>query len=165
MAKAEKVTKSAVEDFTKASDAFFKGQFPAFEFPKVDFPNAYREFAEKGVAQAKAGYERVKVAAEEAGEVMETTYATAAKGVSAYNMKVLEATRTNVNAHFDFIGALFSVKSPAEVLELTQAHTRKQFETLASQGKELAALAQKVSAETAEPIKVGFTKAFGKIAA
>ena len=164
MATAKKPASAATEQFQNATEALFKGQFPAFEFPKVDFPNAYREYAEKGIAQAKQGYERVKAVAEEAGEVIETTYATAAKGVSSYNLKVLEATRTNVNAHFDFIGQLLSVKSPAEVVELTQAHTRKQFETFASQGKELAALAQKVSTETAEPIKAGFTKAFSKVA-
>ncbi len=168
MAKAEKAAQAATKNFTTASDAFFKGQFPGFEFPKMagfefpkgEFPVAYREMAEKGMAQAKQGYERVKAVTEEASEVLETTYATAAKGASTYNLKVIEAARYNVNAHFDFISALFSVKSPAEVVELTSAHTKKQLETFVSQGKELAAIAQKVSAETVEPIKTGVTKAF-----
>ncbi|MEA2935571.1 MAG: hypothetical protein QOD74_2217, partial [Variibacter sp.] len=44
------------------------------------------------------------------------------------------------------------------------AHARKQFETLSAQSKELASLAQKVSTETAEPIKAGFSKAFNAVA-
>jgi phasin len=160
MAEAKKAVKTATESFEKATDSFFKGQFPAFEFPKTELPVAYREMAEKGLAQAKQGYERVKVAAEEASELIESTYATAAKGASAYNLKLIEATRANVNAHFDFMSALLSVKSPSEAVELASSHTKKQFETITAQGKELTAIAQKVSTETAEPIKAGLSKAF-----
>jgi hypothetical protein len=56
------------------------------------------------------------------------------------------------------------VKTPAEFMELTTAHARKQFETMSEQAKELAALAQKVAAATSEPIKAGVTKAFGNAA-
>ena len=56
------------------------------------------------------------------------------------------------------------MKSPSELVELSTAHARKQFETLTAQSKELAALAQKVATETAEPIKTGVTKAMKKVA-
>ena len=39
---------------------------PKFEMPKFEVPPAFREFAEKGVAQAKENYEKVKTAAEQA---------------------------------------------------------------------------------------------------
>jgi hypothetical protein len=45
-------------------------------------------------------------------------------------------------------------------MELSTEHSRKQFETLTEQTKELAALAQKVTLATAEPLKTGVTKAF-----
>lgn len=165
MATAKKAAPAAATtDFAKTTEAFFKGQFPGFNMPQVEFPTAYREFAEKGLSQAKQGYERAKAVAEEASEMIETTYATAAKGASTYNMKLLEAARTNTNAYFDFVGALLSVKSPTEVAELAQSHAKKQIEVMTAQGKELAALAQKVSTETAEPIKAGLTKAFRSVA-
>jgi hypothetical protein len=50
------------------------------------------------------------------------------------------------------------VKTPAEALELWTSHTRKQFETLTAQAKELAELSQKVASETVEPIKVTASK-------
>jgi hypothetical protein len=43
-------------------------------------------------------------------------------------------------------------------MELWTSHTRKQYETLAAQAKELAELGQKVAAETVEPIKATASK-------
>jgi phasin len=142
-----------------------KFEMPKFDIPKVEMPAAFREFAERGVAQAKDTYEKMKAAAEEATDVLETTYSTASKGASDYGLKMIETARVNTNAAFDFYGELLTAKSLSEVFELSSAHARKQFETLTAQTKELGALAQKVAAETAEPMKSGMNKAFSKVAA
>jgi hypothetical protein len=76
---------------------------------------------------------------------------------------VIEATRVNTNSAFDFCTELMTVKSFSEVIELSTAHSRKQFEAVA-QTKELGALAQKVTTETFEPVKERFTKALKKAA-
>src|SRR5215475_2313454 len=81
-----------------------KFEIPKFEIPKVEMPAAFREFAERGVAQAKDNYEKMKAAAEEATDLMESTYSTAAKGASDYGLKVIDAARINTNAAFDFAG-------------------------------------------------------------
>jgi phasin len=141
-----------------------KFEIPKFEMPKFEVPPAFREIAEKGVAQAKETYEKVKAAAEEATDVLEDTYTTAAKGASEYNLKVLEAARTNSNALFDFAKELLDAKSLSDVVELSTAHSRKQFEVLTAQTKELATLAQKVATETAEPIKAGVGNVFKNVA-
>jgi phasin len=140
-----------------------KFEMPKFDIPQVEMPAAFREFAERGVAQAKDTYEKMKAAAEEATDVLETTYSTASKGASDYGLKVIEATRVNTNAAFDFANELITAKTLSEVLELTSAHARKQFEALTQQSKELGALAQKVATETAEPIKSGMSKAFAQV--
>jgi hypothetical protein len=57
-----------------------------------------------------------------------------------------------------------TVKSLSEAIELSSAHTRKQFEAVTAQTKDLAALAQKVTAEAAEPVKTGLTRAFKAVA-
>ena len=139
-----------------------KFEMPKFDIPKVEMPAAFREFAERGVAQAKDTYEKMKAAAEEATDVLETTYSTATKGASDYGLKMIEAARVNTNAAFDFAGELITAKTLSEVVELTSAHARKQFEALTQQSKELGALAQKVATETAEPIKSGMSKAFNQ---
>jgi len=141
-----------------------KFEMPKFEIPKMEMPAAFREIAERGVAQCKDTYEKMKAAAEEATDVLETTYSTASKGASDYGLKVIEAARTNTNAAFDYASELIAAKTLSEIVELSSAHARKQFEALTAQGKELGALAQKVATETAEPIKAGMNKAFSKVA-
>jgi phasin len=133
---------------------------PNFEMPKMEIPAAFREIAEKSVSQAKETYEKMKSAAEEATDMLEDTYATATKGVSDYGLKLIEAARENTNSAFDFATQLMAVKSLSELVELSTAHTRKQYEAITAQTKELAAIAQKVAVDTAEPVKESFGKVF-----
>ena len=105
--------------------------------PKMEVPAAFREFAEKGVAQSKDAYEKMKAAAEENTEMLETVYSTASKGATEYGLKMIEIARANTNAMFDFIESLFGVKSPSELVELSTAHARTQFETLAGRARNL----------------------------
>ena len=141
-----------------------KFEIPKFEMPKMEIPAAFREFAEKGVSQAKDNWEKMKAATEEATDVLEDSYATASKGAADYGVKLIDATRTNTNAYFDFATEFMTVKSLSEAVELSTAFTRKQFDTMTAQMKDLTALAQKVSAESVEPIKEGVTNAFKKVA-
>jgi phasin len=141
-----------------------KFDMPSFDMPKMEVPAAFREFAEKGIAQSKDAYEKFKAVAEENTAMLETVYTTASKGSTDYGLKVIEIARTNTDAMFDYVEAMFGVKSPSEFVELSTKHAREQFETLSGQGKELAGLAQKVATETAEPIKSGVSKAMKKVA-
>jgi phasin len=155
--------KAAASAATSAFE-FPKFEIPNFEVPKMEIPAAFREFAERSISQAKDTYEKMKSVAEEATDVLEDTYANASKGAADYGLKMIEATRTNTNAAFDFYSQLMTVKSFSEVIELSTAHARQQFETLTGQTKDLAALAQKVAADTAEPFKESVSKTFSKVA-
>jgi len=131
-----------------------------FEVPKMEIPAAFRELAERSVTQARDGYEKMKAAAEEATDVLEDTYANASKGATDYTLKMIEISRANTNAAFDFATELCGVKSLSDAIELTSAHARKQFEATIAQTKELTALAQRVATDTTEPFKSGVGKAF-----
>ena len=141
-----------------------KFEIPSFDMPKMEIPAAFREFAEKGIAQTKDAYEKMKATAEQNTEMLETVYATASKGSTEYGLKLIEISRTNTNAAFDFFQSLFGVKSPSELVELSTAHARAQFESLSGQTKELTTLAQKVATETAEPIKTSVASVMKKVA-
>jgi len=82
-------------------------------------------------------------------DLLENTYTTAAKGATDYNLKLVEIARTNTRAAFDYAQELLGVKSPAEFIELSTAHARKQFEAMAAQTQELTEFAQKVTTEIA----------------
>ena len=91
----------------------------------------------------------------EATTLMKDSYSAAVKGAQDYNTKFIEFARANTEAAFEFVQKLSSVKSPSEFIELSTIHSRKQFETLGEQAKELTALAQKITHATAEPLKTG----------
>jgi phasin len=160
--KAKKPVASAVAPAFEAQKFEMpKFEIPKFEMPSMEMPAAFRELAEKGIAQAKENYEKVKGAAEQATDVLEDTYSTASKGCCDYGLKVIEAARTNSNATFELMTDLMTAKSYAEVVEKSTAFMRAQFETLTAQAKSLGEHAQKVATESAEPIKESFSS-FGK---
>ena len=123
-----------------------------------EVPEQMRAFAEKGVSQARDSYDKFKDAAETHNGTMEAVFTNASKGYSAYTAKLIEFAKANTSSSLDFAQDLFGVKTPAEALELWSSHTRKQFETLTAQAKELAELTQKAAAETVEPIKATASK-------
>jgi phasin len=130
---------------------------------KTDASEQFREIAENGAAQSKKAFDTVSAATGEAANVMKNCYSTAIKGAQDYNNKVIEFTRANTNAAFDFAHRISGVKSPSEFVELSTEHARQQVETLTNQTTQLAALAQQVTLATAEPFKTGTTKAFGQL--
>src|SRR6266446_6571792 len=90
----------------------------------------FRETAEKAVSQAKNTYEKAKVASEQATDLLKETYATAAKGATDYNLKIIEFARANTNTDFDYAQDLMEVKHPSELIALSTAHVQKRFETM-----------------------------------
>jgi phasin len=124
-----------------------------FATAAIQSNEAFRETAEKGVAQAKDTYEKAKAATGQATDILKDTYATAAKGATEYNLKIIEIARINTNAAFEHAQQLLGVKSPSEFIELSTAHARKQFNTMIAQTKELSELAQKVTTKITEPLK------------
>ena len=135
---------------------------PRYEMPKMEVPAEFREMTDKGVAHARDTYAKAKVASEEAADLLENTYSTVAKGVTDYNLKLIEIARTNTRTAFDYVHELLGVKSPSEFIELSTAHLREQFDIVSAHNKELCALAREVATEAAEPIKTGVSKAFNK---
>ena len=132
--------------------------------PTTSMPASMHEKADNGIAQTKNNFRNAQAATAEAGHVFQNAYSVAAKGATDYNLKVFEIARFNTNAAFDYARELLGVKTPSEFVELSSARVRQQFETMTAQAKELAALAQKVSTETAEPLKTGLSGALNKVA-
>ena len=130
-------------------------------FPKSDATQAFRATAENGSARVKESFEKISVATAEVTAQLKDSYSTAVKGAQDYNSKFIEFAQNNTKAAIDFVQKLSGVKSPSDFIELSTDHSRKQFETLTEQTKELAALAQKVTLATVEHFKTGVTKAFG----
>lgn len=125
-----------------------------------EVPEHVRAFAEKGVSQVRDNYARFKDAAETNNDTIEAVFSVFSNGARQYSAKVMEMTKQAASANLDFAQALVGVKSPSEALELWTSHARNQFEALTAHSRELAELAQKVAADSAEPIKTNASKIF-----
>ncbi len=141
-----------------------QSQDPFSTVVPFEVPGSIREFAEKGVSQARETYEKFKDVAQSSNETIEAVYASASKGASDYSGKLIDIARTNANAAFDVAEKLVGVKSPTDVFAIWSTYARSQYEAMTAQTKELVELGQRVAAETAEPIKTASSKVFTKVA-
>jgi hypothetical protein len=138
-----------VQTFVGPPSDVLRAELPAI--PVVEMPAAFRIFAERGVAQARDAFEKTTAAAEEAANVILATYTgLATKGASEYGLKVIEIARSNTTTTFQFASDLTAARTLTQVIELSSAHIRKQFELLSLQSRELAALTEKVVIEVSE---------------
>jgi phasin len=164
--KSAKTKSSATAPFEAFNIALPKFDMPKFDLPKFDgalpnleVPVAFRDFAEKSIAQARDTYAKMKAAAEEATDMVEDTYETAREGAFAIGVKALDAAKTNSDASFAFAKDLFGAKTFAEVIELQSAFARKQFDAVSAQFKEIQDLTSKLVADTTKPVTAKVEKA------
>ena len=116
-------------------------------------PEAVRSAVEKTVAQTRDVYDRSQNALDASIATFEKSFDAAGQGAAAFNRKVIDIARRNLNSVFDLAKSLASAKDLAQVVELQAAYWQKQFSALTAQAEEVRALSTKVTAAAAEPIK------------
>lgn len=120
---------------------------------------SFREFAEKGAAQTKEAYAKMKEAAEDATKTVEATLESAQAGTVELGLKAIDALRTNAENSLSHMEALLGVKSVAELFELQTAFLRKQAEVAVEQARTLQETSKKVAEKVAAPGKSAAEKA------
>jgi len=133
-----------------------------FSIASIDpakFSESFREFAEKGAAQTKDAYAKMKEAAEDATKTVEATLESAQAGSVELGLKAIEALRTNAENSLSHMEALLGVKSVAELFELQTAFLRKQAEVVVEQAKGLQETSKKVAEKVTAPGKSAAEKA------
>ena len=116
-------------------------------------PEGVRALVEKTVAQTRDAYDRSLDAFDASLTTFERSFDAAGQGAAAFNRKIVDIARRNVDANFDLATSLAGAKNLADMVELQSAFWRKQFGVLTAQAEEVRALSTKVTADTAEPIK------------
>ena len=117
-------------------------------------PESVRALAEKTVAQTREAYDRSKDAFDASVTTFERSFDAAGQGATAFNRKIVDIARRNVDTSFDLAKSLAGSKNLSEMVELQATYWRKQFGLLADQAEEVRALSTKVTADTAAPIKM-----------
>lgn len=138
---------------TNSKDAF---SFSTFDPSK--FSESFRDFAEKGAAQSKEAFAKMKAAAEEASKTVETTVQSAQAGTVELGLKAIDALRANADMSLSHMEALLGVKSVAELVELQTSFIRKQAEVTVEQAKAMQEAAKKVAETVAKPGKEAVEK-------
>ena len=128
--------------------------------PAAEIQQSLRSALEKGVVESRAVFIKAKIATDETASAFEVSFAAAKDGALAINAKAFDALRANADASFDFLKAVFAVKSLPDLVTLQTEFARKQAETIASQTKEFGALAQKAVADAVEPLKEQAARSF-----
>lgn len=128
--------------------------------PAAEIQQSFRSALEKGVVESRAAFAKAKAAADETANAFEVSLAAAKDGALAINTKAFEALRLNADANFDFLKAVFAVKSLPDLITLQTEFARKQVETITGQSKDFGALAQKAMADAVEPIKEQVARSF-----
>ena len=116
-------------------------------------PEGVRALAEKSVAQTRQAYDRSLDAFDASLTTFERSFDAAGQGAAAFNRKMVDIARRNVDTTFDLAQSLTSAKNLADMVELQAAFWRKQFGVLTAQAEEVRALSMKVTADAAEPLK------------
>ena len=85
--------------------------------------------------------------------MFERSFDAAGQGAAAFNRKIVDIARRDLDASFDLATSLAGAKNLAVMVELQSAFWRKQFGVLTAQAEEVHALSTKVTADAAEQIK------------
>ena len=112
-----------------------------------------RALAENTLAETRKAYDRSLEAFNTSLTTFERSFDAAGQGAVAFNRKIVDIARRNVDASFDLAESLAGAKNLADIAELQAAFWRKQFGVLTAQAEEVRALSTKVTAAAAEPIK------------
>ena len=127
-------------------------------------PEGVRALAEKTLAQTRQAYDNSLDAFDASLTTFERSFDAAGQGAAAFNRKIIDLARRNVEASFDLATSLAGAKTLADMVELQSAFWRKQFGVLTAQAEEVRALSTKVTADTAEPIKSQMARGAAKAA-
>ena len=133
-AKTGKAARAAAETVEKTASAATKAARDvtdaAFAYPSFEVPEAFRSFAEQGLAQTREAYARVKARAEEATDMIEESFETTRDSMRDVQLKALDVAQANAEATFDHVRKLLGVTSVADAFQLQTSFARERFEAL-----------------------------------
>jgi phasin len=116
-------------------------------------PEGVRALAERTVDQTREACDRSTDAFEASVATFEKSFDAAGQGAAAFNRKIIDIARRNLNSSFDLAKSLAGAKSLADMVELQTTYWRKQFGALTAQAEEVRELSTKMTADAAEAIK------------
>ena len=116
-------------------------------------PEGVRALAEKTVAQSRQVYDRSSDDFDASVATFERTFDAAGQGAAAFNRKIIDISRRNLNSVFELATSLAGAKNLADIVELQTDHWQKQIDVLTAQAEEVRTLSTKVVADAGATLK------------
>ena len=110
---------------------------------------------QKGADMTRHGIERGTRVAQEGAQAADRSYSAAFDNMRELQMKLFEMAQHNTRIGVELVGDLTSARSPADLIQIWTAYSRKQFEMLTAQSKELTELSQRFVNDSMQPLMRG----------
>jgi hypothetical protein len=116
-------------------------------------PEGVRALAQRTMAQTREACDRSLDAFDASLATFEKSFEAAGQGAAAFNRKIVDIARRNVDASFDLATSLANAKDLTDIMRMQAAFWCKRFAVLTAQAEEVHALSTKVTADAAERIR------------
>ncbi len=116
-------------------------------------PEGVRALTEKTVAHNRESYDGSLDVFDASVAAFERSFDAACQGVAAFNRKIIDLARRNVNSSFDLATSLAGAKDLYDMVKMQAAHWRKQVDSLTAQAEDVRTLSNKLTGKVAEPTK------------
>jgi phasin len=126
-------------------------------------PEGVRAIAETTVAQTRDVYHRSQDALDASIATFERTFDAAGREATAFNRKIINMARRNVDAVFDLAKSLAGAKDLADLVELQRTYWQEQFSILSDQAREVSTLSDEVTAAAAESFNAHAAKSADRL--
>ena len=130
----------------------------------TSIPEGVRDLAENTVAHTREVCDRSMDAFEASVATFERSFYAAGIDAAAFNRKISDIARRNVNSTFDLATSLAGAKDLADVVKLQAAYWRKQVEALTAQAEEVRTLSTKVTGRAVASIQAQMARVADKAA-
>ncbi len=124
-------------------------------------PVGVSAIAKTTVAQAREVYNRSQDALDASIATFEKAFDGAGQEATAFNRKIVDLARRNVDSVFDLAESLAGAKDLAEIVELQRVYWQKQFRIFSAQAQDVSTLSTEIAARAAESAKAHAGKARG----
>jgi hypothetical protein len=108
-------------------------------------------FADKSAKAAHEAIERGIRSAEEATNGVKLTLLSSFAGMREFNAKLIDIAHVNADAVFDLAHEVAGAQAPTDLMAIWSAHTKRQFEMMTKQAKELTEVTQKLASRNTGP--------------
>lgn len=122
-------------------------------FEQFAMPNEVRAFVEQSVSQARAAFDGIAQAANQAVSQWQGQAEAARAGASEIAHKSMGYVEQNMASTFEFAQKLMQVRDPTEVVRLQSEYLSNQMKMLSSQAQDLGQSAAKIVMDAAKPKK------------